>query len=557
MLPCSGTIGLAGYGVTTFDGMYNALRDFLHADASWSEIKTFERLSFAMHADYDRVASWCPAVTPVTLVAAAFSIILRMFPVASADTPHGLLQPWMGEASSSMNMAFDVFNDHASDVPGSSAMVRNLLQTARSRFDDISTELRDAGLEPWFGGGWKGPTRAWIRSPGLLRYFKCFNPRQYLYLPVPSSDPRNPQSFSYDVHLWPARRDMRGRSDQVVERAWRDVRKAVGQILGPGAIYFPVAGTLIGLMRHGRTVGSLTEGKIDVVDRDVDLYLVLPSAKAYLAFCFAMTQRLRRAGWLGCSLKWRQDWSQTTLPQVDEYFDFRRSFTLQCHLLGDEGDSLLEIKWLMPVISVPSACPQNLTDALLPSFLENPHFDAISCCGGVRLMPKNTNVSSVPGSVAITTGPIYCPPHSSENCWSLATQFRRWKGVVPASVWNSRGRCRAYKGAVRCMRKSTLFLQTAGESDLYHAGGSCLALPDLACPGHVTEWPSGRSKSPENLRLTQGLTDADVQVLVSRMLEMRNSGFVTHNITDCDLRLCIRKSAELCYDESPSSCCSF
>lgn len=304
----------------------------------------------------------------------------------------------------------------------------------------------------------------------------------------------------------------------MVERAWRDVRKAVGQILGPGAIYFPVAGTLIGLMRHGRTVGWLTEGKIDVVDRDVDLYLVLPSAKAYLAFCFAMTQSLRRAGWLGCSLKWRQDWSQTTLPQVDEFFDFRRSFTLQCHLLGDQGDSLLEIKWLVPVISVPSPCPRNLTDALLPSFLENPHFDAVSCCGGVQLMPENMNVSSVPGNVAITTGPIYCPPHSSENCWSLATQFRKWKGVVPASVWNSRGRCRAYKGAVRCMRKSTLFLQTAGESDLYHAGGSCLALPDLACPGPgQTEWPSGRSKSTENLRLTQGLTDADVQVLVSRI----------------------------------------
>ena len=330
-------------------------------------------------------------------------------------------------------------------------------------------------------------------------------------------------------------------------------RKAVGQILGPGAIYFPVAGTLIGLMRHGRTVGSLTEGKIDVVDRDIDLYLVLPSAKAYLSFCFAMTQSLRRAGWLGCSLKWRQDWSQTTLPDVDEVFDFRRSFTLQCHLLGDQGDSLLEIKWLMPVISVPSPCPQNLTDALLPSLLENPHFDAISCCGGVRLMPKNINVSSVPRNVAITTGPIYCPAHS-ENCWSLATQFRKWKGVIPASVWNSRGRCRAYKGAVRCMRKSTLFLQTAGESDLYHAGGSCLALPDLACPGHVTEWPSGRSKSPENLRLTQGLTDADVHVLVSRMLEMRDSGFVTHNITDCDLRLCIRKITKLCSDECASSC---
>ncbi|OLP80855.1 hypothetical protein AK812_SmicGene38683 [Symbiodinium microadriaticum] len=434
MLPCSGTIGLAGYGVTTFDGVYSALRDFLRADASQSEIKTFERLSFAMHADYDRVASWCPAVTPVALVAAAFSIILRMFPVASADTPQGLLQPWMGEARSSMNMALDVFNDHASDVPGSSAMVRNLLQTARSKFDDIAIVLRDAGLEPWFGGSWKGPTRAWVRSPGLLRYFKCFNPRQYLYLPVPSSDPRNPQSFSYDVHLWPARREMRG-------------RKAVGQILGPGAIYFPVAGTLIGLMRHGRTVGWLTEGKIDVVDRDVDLYLVLPSAKAYLAFCFAMTQSLRRAGWLGCSLKWRQDWSQTTLPQVDEFFDFRRSFTLQCHLLGDQGDSLLEIKWLVPVISVPSPCPRNLTDALLPSFLENPHFDAVSCCGGVQLMPENMNVSSVPGNVAITTGPIYCPGQ--------------------------------------------------------------------------TEWPSGRSKSTENLRLTQGLTDADVQVLVSRMLEMR------------------------------------
>ena len=242
MLSCSGTIRLAGYGVTTFDGMYNALRDFLRADASWSEIKTFERLSFAMHADYDRVESWCPAVTPVALVAAAFSIILRMFPVASADTPRGLLQPWMGEASSSMNMAFDVFNDHDSDVPDSSATVRSLLQTARKRFDEISIELWDAGQDPWFGR-WKGagPTRAWVRSPGLLRYFKCFNPRQYLYLPVPSSDPRNPQSFSYDVHLWPARREMRGRSDQVVERAWRDVRKlgAAGTLLSGYQVHPP------------------------------------------------------------------------------------------------------------------------------------------------------------------------------------------------------------------------------------------------------------------------------------------------------------------------------
>ena len=333
----------------------------------------------------------------------------------------------------------------------------------------------------------------------------------------------------------------------------QDLRRGVGQILGPGAVYFPVAGTLIGFMRYGRMVGELKDNT-DVVDRDLDLYLVLPSARAFLELCVRLTTFLRRRGWLGCSLKWRQSWwssqgedlASASSPQDD--FDFRRSFTLQCHLLSDQGDSLLEIKWLVPVFSVPKACPLNLTDALRPSYLEHKEFDAISCTGGVKLLPRNINVSSMSRNVGITTGPIYCSPDSisedsiSESCWSLANQLRKWKGVLPASMWNSRGRCRAYKGAVRCMRKSTLFLQRAGEADLYHPGkGSCLALPDLACPGDVLEWPSGRSKTPHNLRLRErGLSDADVQVLATRMLELRDAGFVTHNITDCDLRLCAR-----------------
>ena len=35
--------------------------------------------------------------------------------------------------------------------------------------------------------------------------------------------------------------------------------------------FFPSRGTLIGLVRHGKMQGRLSTGKVDVVDRDMDL----------------------------------------------------------------------------------------------------------------------------------------------------------------------------------------------------------------------------------------------------------------------------------------------
>lgn len=53
-------------------------------------------------------------------------------------------------------------------------------------------------------------------------------------------------------------------------------------------------------MRYGDIRGELSGGKVDLVDDDIDLVIVLPSARSWLQFCVDLTRALIDRGWLGC-----------------------------------------------------------------------------------------------------------------------------------------------------------------------------------------------------------------------------------------------------------------
>merc|ERR1712032_1596689 len=81
---------------------------------------------------------------------------------------------------------------------------------------------------------------------------------------------------------------------------WRDVASAMVVAAGTAAEWWPIMGTLIGLLRYGQLHGDLTEGKVDLVDDDIGLLLTMPSARDWLAFCVRFTAELRMRGWFGC-----------------------------------------------------------------------------------------------------------------------------------------------------------------------------------------------------------------------------------------------------------------
>jgi len=80
--------------------------------------------------------------------------------------------------------------------------------------------------------------------------------------------------------------------------AFRDAISAFHEL---GAIFFPVKGSLIGILRYGASIGELADGKVDMVDNDLDFW-VQTNYSDWGSFCHKFTDKLIRAGWSYCML---------------------------------------------------------------------------------------------------------------------------------------------------------------------------------------------------------------------------------------------------------------
>jgi len=69
-----------------------------------------------------------------------------------------------------------------------------------------------------------------------------------------------------------------------------------------GTEFWPISGTLIGLLRYGSMQGKLCCGKVDIVDRDTDWMVRADSEKEWFRLCTAIAEQLLAVGWHSCEL---------------------------------------------------------------------------------------------------------------------------------------------------------------------------------------------------------------------------------------------------------------
>merc|ERR1712154_218987 len=69
-----------------------------------------------------------------------------------------------------------------------------------------------------------------------------------------------------------------------------------------GLVYFASGGTLIALLRYGEMIGELSDGKFDVVDRDMDWMVRVTGLQNWFDICLAISKALVARGWRHCEL---------------------------------------------------------------------------------------------------------------------------------------------------------------------------------------------------------------------------------------------------------------
>lgn len=312
-----------------------------------------------------------------------------------------------------------------------------------------------------------------------------------------------------------------------------------------------MGGTLIGFLRYGRLEGRLSNGKVDLVDDDIDLIVVLPSVRRWFEFVVDFTRALTDRGWKGCAhaLLWRYG-NRTLRAWYPLGADLRGQAALICVHVGATSDVLLNVHWMFPV-----ALAQGAPQAAAPCWRA---LRALRRAPAVRGgdCPTPVSIATQPDGYASALAPaisgeLACR-RSGGPCWSVSMFFAAWDDhVLPATLRHPMARCLAWGRPVPCPRESVHVLQH-WQGNAYwkpSKGGArwpCLALPDAACPDPEANaelaWRERRSDEfPATARLQEeGLSHSDLRQLRRGILRLRQSGFQAHNYSGCDWSLCVR-----------------
>jgi len=336
-------------------------------------------------------------------------------------------------------------------------------------------------------------------------------------LPVPPTRPHFEKPFGHQDWFMM----VRNHDPSIVGEAWRELAEAfqrVGKLVTFD--WLPTQGTLLALLRYGELPGVLADGKVDIVDRDLDIAVVLPSAKAWFDFCIELTRQLAALTWPGCMLA-------TTLPKFTDSakarYPLRRGVqSLQCVRTAhseDErrlrGNLLVDIVWMLPVQPVHTyptsvACATGSADETAPC--------------QVNLVHLEYHKDDQGGSPLAISRDVSC---DGSLCWA--------GDLMPARLWQEKGRCGAFGESAPCPRHALehLLMHFGQQHDIVS-----FALPDLGCS---EEWTQKRLMVPDNLRLyCEGLSVRDVAVLRQRRLWLKSRGFLTTNFTGLKWTHCIR-----------------
>lgn len=497
----------------------------------------------------DYTTTVCPEATGVCRLFQAESIIMAILPLASAETPDEILKTEMNAVDNIMSLASLIRKHNAGDPDG-----LLLLELGRDRVAGFAELVTKAMTEQWDG------PRAWVLNKFAWASFNRLS--RVNIVPLKAT----PDYF--ESVFGSARKDLRGTSEAAVRQGWKDVTAAIREVSSADLEWWPAMGTLIGFLRYGELHGQLSNGKVDLVDDDLDIMVVQPTARDWLNFCLKITDKLLSRGWLGCAHLLQRRLDNRTALVAKHGVHMRGTALLYCAKLGklkskagtgeEFGDVILNLQWVRPV-------------KLLPEDTQSGHGgyceEAARRWGtrqGVRRLQCGGRVQLTTEPGAAVTEELLCHPEGLETgaatCWSTSLYFPQWPGaVLPAEERLPLARCQAFGSPVPCPRRSAEVLRRWGQGEYWRPSSSqevlqgmgasqswpCLALPDVACPDPsegTFSWRVDRqSDDHRNKRLhAEGLTLEDFILLKSHQRRLRRRGLLAHNFTGCDWRRCER-----------------
>ncbi|CAE7943840.1 SHL2, partial [Symbiodinium necroappetens] len=183
--------------------------------------------------------------------------------------------------------------------------------------------------------------------------------------------------------------------------------------------FFFTGGTLLALLRYGTVTWDAGEGKIDFVDKDVDVLILADSPLEWWKAIAALTAELENDGWTGCSLLMRES---STLPHELEVSQLARSkganlfsrgvAELACALVGKDSRTLR-----------PALVPFNAV------WVQAFEFDKLERGRRwYRQVPFLSTAASV-----LASSPA-CSPADGQCVLLGGFPFQAWRGALPVSV---------------------------------------------------------------------------------------------------------------------------
>ena len=283
--------------------------------------------------------------------------------------------------------------------------------------------------------------------------------------------------------------------DFISDSMYHQLLKEVAEVFqGLKIEWWPCRGTLIALLRHGARSGRLAGGKVDMVDRDIDVMLGVDSEEDFEQKGKLIEAELLSKGWDRC-------WTKSSVQAGHEFqFELRRDLLYCVHT---DPYMMLDVTSYITfqVHDVPPSSPSH-PYIFVHRVCENQKAEAAEAAEAVEHGLKNCPACPAAGTlhgkrcVVPRLGPL-------ENAGGILAR----EAVYPLKS------CWASTHSVPCPSKPLDTIIAMSHSGL---STSCIALPDT----------KGRSDDPFTKQLAQeGLSADDVQILKARARQLDSQGF--------------------------------
>ncbi|CAE7857361.1 RDR1, partial [Symbiodinium sp. KB8] len=298
--------------------------------------------------------------------------------------------------------------------------------------------------------------------------------------------------------------------------------------------FFFTGGTLLALLRYGTVTWDAGEGKIDFVDKDVDVLILADSPLEWWKAIAALTAELENDGWTGCSLLMRES---STLPHELEVSQLARSkganlfsrgvAELACALVGKDSRTLR-----------PALVPFNAV------WVQAFEFDKLERGRRwYRQVPFLSTAASV-----LASSPA-CSPADGQCVLLGGFPFQAWRGALPVSVLLPDSSCvfvpeaplvrqilgvkdtvKYAKVVLPCPRVSVQLLRWYDRGELWGrvSGRPCLALPLVVEHDRVSNNATAKLHQ-------RGLSAQSTSLIRSRMrlLEQLGGASLAADLSNC------------------------